>query len=175
MHETVRRLQPAQARRSHPINRGKAGMNKDDGRLEFDYACQQEADERDDEIALYRDAEQDEIRCALALFRSLAKDFGEYRAVRVDGPLNWTITKPRTAQALQAAIETDEPATALQAAQPLIERLNVWERFQANRYGRSAPDGKRIEVRVGDLRQLRSAKARAEGIAQPPTGDPSNG
>jgi hypothetical protein len=126
---------------------------------ELDRICQQEADERYDEVELYREAGADEVKCALALFRALGKDFNQYRAVKVDGPLNWTITKPRTPEALLAALETDEPPSPLEAAQPIIKRLNQWERFQTGRYGWSPPDGKRIEVRVGDLRQLRASLA----------------
>jgi hypothetical protein len=135
------------------------GDGKTPCHVEYDYGCQQEADERSDEAELYGEAEADEIRCALALFRSLGKDFNQYRAVKVDGPLNWTITTPRTQEALMAALETIEPPSPLEAAQPIIKRLNSWERFQTGRYGWSPPDGKRIEVRVGDLRQLRSAIA----------------
>jgi hypothetical protein len=121
-----------------------------------------EADERADEAELYQGAERDEVRCALALFRSLGKDFNQYRAVKVDGPLNWTITKPRTPEALLAALATEEPLSPLEAARPIIERLNSWERFQTNRYGWTPPDGKRIEVRAGDLRKLRASSTDTE-------------
>jgi hypothetical protein len=133
---------------------GRTPCHVEDG---FDWACQQEAEERHDEAELYQEAERAETKCALGLFRALAKDFGQYRAVKVDGPLNWTITNPRTEAALLAALETTDPPAALDAAQPIIDRLNRWESFQTNRYGWSPPDGKRIEIRVGDLRQLRAA------------------
>jgi hypothetical protein len=133
--------------------------------IEFDHVCQQETDEREDEAELYREAEQDEIRCALALFRSLGRDFGQYRAVKVDGALNWTITKPRTPEALLAALDTED------AAKPVIDRLNRWETFWTNRYRHSPPDGKRIEVRVGDLRKFREAYAVAKPDAHTPQVD----
>jgi hypothetical protein len=46
-------------------------------------------------------------KCALALFDSLSERGNRYAAVKVDGPLNWTITEPRTQEALLAALETE--------------------------------------------------------------------
>jgi hypothetical protein len=53
----------------------------------------------------------EEIECAVALFRNLKGRNGRYVAVKVDGPLNWTITEPRTDEALLAALETEDDPT----------------------------------------------------------------
>lgn len=52
---------------------------------------------------------EEEAACGLALFRSLKRREGHYAAVKVDGPLNWTITEPRTQFALLEALETETP------------------------------------------------------------------
>lgn len=52
--------------------------------------------------------DEEEAACGVALFRSLKAREGRYAAVRVDGPLNWVITEPRTQEALLTALETEE-------------------------------------------------------------------
>jgi hypothetical protein len=123
---------------------------------EFEVICDQEEAELADEAELYAEASDYEVRCALALFRSLKRDFNQYRAVKVDGEFNWSITIPRTPEALFAALDTDTPSLEFAAA-PLIARLDKWEATQRLRGGWMPPDGKRIEVRLGDLRTLRDA------------------
>lgn len=53
---------------------------------------------------------EEEAACGVALFRSLKGREGRYAAVKVDGPLNWCITEPRSEEALLAALETDPDA-----------------------------------------------------------------
>lgn len=52
---------------------------------------------------------EEEAHCGVTLFRSIKEREGRYVAVKVDGPLNWTITEPRTQEALLAALETEVP------------------------------------------------------------------
>lgn len=51
---------------------------------------------------------EEEAHCGVTLFRRLKERGPTYAAVKVDGPLNWSITEPRTQEALLAALETDE-------------------------------------------------------------------
>lgn len=50
------------------------------------------------------------INCALALLESIEKRGGQWVAVRVDGPMNWSIVEPRSQEAILAACETTDSA-----------------------------------------------------------------
>jgi hypothetical protein len=67
----------------------------------------------------------DLTKCALALFTALEKRGNRYAAVKIDGPLNWTITEPRTERALLDALETDEHAIVERLAAKLEPFLNT--------------------------------------------------
>lgn len=74
----------------------------------------------------------EEVECALSLFRELKRTPGQYVAVKIDGPSGWTTTKPRTPQAMFAALATEEDmSSAKLAASEIVKRyttLSFYER-----------------------------------------------
>jgi hypothetical protein len=77
-------------------------------------------------------------KCALALFNAVKERNGRYVAVKADGPLNWTITEPRTEEALLAALETDAELDAEGVRERLRQACNGNYSAWASRNGVSA-------------------------------------
>jgi hypothetical protein len=78
-------------------------------------------DRHREEVRVKMPSKYKRINCALTLLDAVSEHAPQWVAVRVDGPLNWSVVVPRSQEALKSACETDGERCAIAAGSGTAE------------------------------------------------------